>query len=71
MKLFCNYCPTEVPHFKALIEHVEENHPEKLSRFVIRNRELKQTLISKGESAEQLCKVNGWKLKDCKVKEIE
>lgn len=71
MKLFCNYCQIEVPHFKALLEHVEEKHPEKLKRFIIRNRKLGQVLSSKGESAEQLCEVNDWNLEDCKAKETK
>jgi len=69
MKFVCNYCPTELPHFKALLDHIRESHPEKLKRFEIRNRKLGEVLVSHGESTEQLCKVYGWKLKDCKVKE--
>jgi len=68
MKFLCNYCPTELIHFKALLDHIQGKHPEKLKRFEIRNRKLKQVIISQGTSVEQLCEVEEWDIKDCKVR---
>lgn len=71
MKFVCNYCPTELPHFKALLEHIHEKHPEKLRRFEVKNGKLGQVLLSHGESAEQLCEANDWDIKDCKIRRLD
>lgn len=71
LRFLCNYCPAEFPNFKGLVEHYEANHADKLKRYDIRNRSLKQSGLVYATSAQEACESLGWMIGDCLVKEMK
>lgn len=70
MPLYCAYCQEICPHFKALLEHYEAKHKERLKRFAVINRHGKGRGIVEATSLEEACKFYDWNIKDCVVKEL-
>lgn len=69
MKFICNKCGKECPHFKGLLDHYREKHPEYLKRYEIRHGNT--VLLTPAPDIDTVLKVEGWKKKDCKIKEVK
>jgi len=67
----CNFCPAVSPNFKELLDHCQREHPEKLKRYEIKNKRLKQTVLQYSDSAGRLFEIHGWRPQDCTVREYK
>ena len=71
MKFICAICKEEMPHFKGLLDHYKEKHPDLLRRYEIKHTPSRVTLLAHSPDADTAIKAQNWDTKDCKIKEIE
>ena len=71
LKFICAVCKQETPHFKGLLDHYQEKHPEFLRRYEIKNTPSRVTLLTHSPNADTAIKAQKWDKEDCKIKEVE
>ena len=71
LKFICSRCKQETPHFKGLLDHYTEKHPDLLKRWQIRHIPSKVTLLTHSPDATTAIKAQKWDKKDCKIKEVQ
>ena len=61
----CQYCQTELPHFKALVEHYEAEHREHLRWYRVDRKDKGGQAIIRATSKQEVCRLLNWKEADC------
>jgi len=72
LKFICAICKEEMPHFKGLLDHYLEKHPELLHRYEIKHTPSRVTLLAYSPDAKTAINAQGWNRKDCtNIKEVK
>lgn len=67
----CKFCKQTFSTFKELVEHYGAEHEsECLKRYEISHIPSGDRAINKAATPEEACWSFGWKVSDCKVKEV-
>lgn len=71
MKFICATCGNEQLHFRGLIDHYKDEHPELLRRYEIKHKPSRVTALISSPNAEIVLEVEEWRKEDCRIKEIK